>query len=235
MNSLFSNPYIKLLFAINLLYFLIVNLLVSLGVNKSELLVNFGALSNFTLQDLNLWDVVLSNFIHLDFLHFFFNMFALIQLSKVVSQVVKNNKMLIIVYLISGIVSSFFSIAFYLILLNASFISIGASGSIFGFIGFILGLQIFYKLNGDNEGIIDTSSFYLVILFSILLSLFGVNNINHAAHFGGFFAGLCLGVVHNYIKLNAKLASFLYNSCITIFCSSLFLMILKFGINLFKL
>ena len=234
MSSFLENVYVRLLFAFNLLYFVVISLFVSFDINKSEFLVNFGALSNSTIQNLQFWDIILANFVHLDFFHFFFNMFALIQISNAVARIINNDKFLIIIYFCSGIVASLFSIIFYMVLLNVSFISIGASGAIFGFIGFILGIQFSYKLHGDITFRVNLSNLYFIIFFSILLTLVGVNNINHAAHFGGLVGGVILGFMYKEINLNTKLVNILYNSSIFVFGISVLFMIVKFGLNLFS-
>jgi rhomboid protease GluP len=129
------------------------------------------------------WRLVNPIFLHANLLHLGMNMLALASLGPLVEYLV-GAKRFVVVYVLTGIASFAAST-----LLSPRSLSIGASGAIFGLIGFGLGYSL--RAGRGMRAVRDDltrSAVWGVIMFM-------VPGIDHAAHAGGFVAGFLLGLV----------------------------------------
>lgn len=129
------------------------------------------------------------NFIHIDFLHFLLNGYALYQLGKFFETILTP-----IPYLLLIIVSMFLSaMACYtaaeLSTRYDNTITLGASGVVYGFFGAIVALGLL--VGGYYAELL--SSFAYVILINIMYTVFNPQ-ISKTGHLGGFVGGI-LGIV----------------------------------------
>jgi len=140
------------------------------------------------LNDLEIWRLLTSMFLHGDALHLFSNMVSLLIFGAYV-ELNYSKYQFIIIYIISGLFGSFFS----MLLLPFNTISLGASGAIFGLIGAAFSIQIVRR---------DTSLIFLglIYVFYFVFSSFSPN-INYFSHIFGLLAGLILGFL---FKRNKK-------------------------------
>ena len=122
-----------------------------------------------------------SMFLHVDFLHILFNMYALIVLGPLVEKYYGKIKFLMI-YLISGLIGSLFSCVFQ----GDMVLSYGASGAIFGLLGSIAYFTYYYR--ATLQGLLR-SNILPVILFNLLLG-FMIPGIDVSAHIGGLIGGI---------------------------------------------
>ena len=135
------------------------------------------------------WRLLTSVFLHADMKHLFYNMVGLLLFGATLEQFLSKSYTLII-FLISGLIGSIFS----LILNPVNTISLGASGAVFGLMGFS-----FIVLSRQDKRIFLYGLFYL---------FFAINNsfapgIGTWAHIFGLIAGIIFGFI--YIKNKSKI------------------------------
>ncbi len=138
------------------------------------------------------WRFITSMFLHADFFHLFWNMFALFTFGSYLEAKIGKEKYLL-VYFVSGLVGN---LLYLLLNFNSPIPAVGASGAIFGVVG-CLGI-----LNPNlivYVGYVPMPMFVAIIIW-ILVSIFGLfsySSIAHEAHLGGLLVGLAYG---KYIK-----------------------------------
>lgn len=125
-------------------------------------------------------------FLHNGSLHYIFNiLFGILIISAGLEKLIGSFRFLI-VYFVSGLFSSF------LVALTPShYFTAGASGAIYGALGFLLFIVIFKKdllLEGDRRYVVS-----LLIINAIFTVIFP--SISIMGHFGGFVAGSFLGTI----------------------------------------
>ena len=128
------------------------------------------------------WRIFSGGFLHSGLFHIGFNMYLLWQLGQQIERAL-GERDYIAVYLTSLIGGS----------LGALFLSpnsptVGASGAVFGLIGFTV---LFYRSRGI--GLFDTGLGFLIVI-NILFSFRG--GVSLGGHLGGFLAGLALGALY---------------------------------------
>lgn len=153
----------------------------------------YGAFNARSLEMIMLepWRLVSANWVHFGVLHFGMNMFAVVHLSRVMEPAIGTNRYLI-AYIVPGVVGFAASVgweAFLMTTGNATGptpITAGASASLFGVLGVILG---FLWRRGDPrwKQFAGQTVFYALI-FGFLIRA------NNAAHIGGLVAGIPFGV-----------------------------------------
>lgn len=129
------------------------------------------------------------NFIHIDFLHFLLNGYALYQLGRFFETILKP-----IPYLLLIVVSMFLSAmacysAAQLSSKHDNTITLGASGVVYGFFGAIVALGLI--AGGYYADLL--SSFTYIIIINVMYTIFNPH-ISKTGHLGGFIGGI-LGIV----------------------------------------
>ena len=143
------------------------------------------------INDLEIWRLFTSMFLHGDVLHLFSNMLSLLLFGAYVEHSYSKYQFLIL-YLISGLIGSFFSMLF----LPLNVISLGASGAIFGLIGASFSILIVER----NTPLILLG---LIYVFYFVFSSFSPN-VNYLAHIFGLLGGFIIGYL---FKRNKKPAT----------------------------
>lgn len=142
------------------------------------------------------WRFVMCNFIHIDFLHFFMNAYALYQLGHFFESILGTGPYLFLV-IVSMLLSS-------LLCYSAAEVStqydhtvtIGASGVVFGFFGAMCALGFF--MGGAYMDLLE--SFLNVIIINLLFTFFN-RQISKTGHLGGLIGGIASIVVLLALKI----------------------------------
>lgn len=177
------------LIIINILIFLILVLLGG-GILEIEpnLLYKFGALVNFDAMGRNpieLYRLFTSIFLHAGLFHLLCNMYSLYVIGPQLESFYGKTKFLII-YILSGIIGNLLSIIF----LGDSYVSVGASGAIFGLLGSLLYFGYHYRIYLSS---VIKSQIIPLILLNLLIG-FAVSGINNFAHVGGLIGGILVSI-----------------------------------------
>ncbi|MEM3405918.1 MAG: rhomboid family intramembrane serine protease [Candidatus Pacearchaeota archaeon] len=138
---------------------------------------------------------VISIFLHGNFEHLIFNLFALIMFGLILESLIGSKKFLF-VFFVSGILTNLITVNFY----NSS---LGASGAIYGILGT---LTIIRPLMTIWVFSLPMPMFFAAIIW-IILSIIGIfnpiDNIGHIAHLSGILFGFIFGLVFR-LKNNNK-------------------------------
>lgn len=155
------------------------------GSTQTDVLVRLGAKVTPLIAAGEYWRLFTSMFLHIGFMHLFFNTYALVVLGTELERIVGWQRFLVI-YLFSGLYGSLASYAF------SSSLSAGASGAIFGLIG---ALAAFFALHREQLGSWGQRRLWnIAFLIAINLFLgFTQPGIDNMAHLGGLACGLVLG------------------------------------------
>ena len=189
--------------------------------NWSCLITTFGAFQAGKIKNhKEYYRFITSMFLHNSMAHLGSNSISLFFLGYQTEHEVNNKIQYLLLYLISGIEGDFMSFLF-----NHISVSVGASGAIIGLCG---NFVIFFLLNYRNMSKRRQYSFAIMflILFANLFSGLseGGENINMAAHIGGFLGGFAYSIILKFkdyqIRENNKLAKRMY------YCSIIFLFLL---------
>lgn len=140
----------------------------------------FVQINSKVLEQLEIWRLFTSMFLHADILHLVSNIIGLLLFGTFIENVTSKSVYLII-YFVSGVVGNIMS----LFLLAPNVISLGASGAIYGLIGASVMLIILER----NMAQLLITLLYLV--YFIVTSF--TPQINYAAHIFGLISGFVLG------------------------------------------
>ena len=154
----------------------------------ADILYKYGALVNFKYMNNNyieLYRLITSIFLHGGILHLLCNMYSLYVIGPQLESFFGKFKFSII-YIGSGIIGNLLSMAF----LQDTFVSIGASGAIFGLLGALLYFGYHYRVY--LSGVIKSQIIPLIVLNLIIG--FVSTNINNLAHIGGLIGGVLLSM-----------------------------------------
>jgi membrane associated rhomboid family serine protease len=143
------------------------------------------------------WTFVTSIFLHADFTHLLFNMFALFMFGIILENKI-GPRNFVILFLLSGI---FGSVGYMITDFGSSVPAIGASGAIYGIIGALAAMMPFMIV--WVTGIIPMPMVAFAFIWAIIefLGLFSPGDIAHGAHLGGIFVGILYGI---YLRKNEK-------------------------------
>ena len=169
-------PVVSTIVAINVVLFLLCTFPLSPLPNLENTLLGV----NFAIYQGEYWRWVTSIFLHVSFSHILFNMFTLIIIGPAAERLLKPTRFLFI-YLASGIGANI--LAYFLKPLGYAYL--GASGAIFGLLGFFI-FCVFkrkYMLSYQDKRIIQ--AFTVISLIMTFLT----PNVGIVAHLGGFAIG----------------------------------------------
>lgn len=133
------------------------------------------------------WILITHMFVHENFGHLFYNMFALALFGTILEKIIGSRRF-IILYFASGLVAALGSVMFY----SAS---LGASGAIFGILGCLAVLRpkmTVYVSYVPMPMIIAA----VVWIGGDLIGMFAPDQTAHAAHLFGVFLGIAVGLYY---------------------------------------
>jgi rhomboid protease GluP len=176
------HPVTTIILAINLVMAII---LIVTGGFDTENLVKFGALVPILVtEEGEYYRIITAMFLHGGFLHLLSNSFVLYYIGAYMERLVGPKKYLLI-YMISGIISSLF----VLFLASDLSVTIGASGAIFGVIGGLLVLTFLRKEWFSDHSI---RTIRQLIIINVVIT-FLLPTISIPGHMGGLIAGILIG------------------------------------------
>ena len=182
-----------------------------------NMIINYFANYYINVKNGEIYRLLTACFVHANFLHIFFNMYALYYIGPMVEKYYGKLKYLLI-YLGSGIMGSLFSIVL------SNNISIGASGAIFGLFGSML--YFGYKYRATLDGFVRSG--IIPVLFINLILGFIVPNIDVYGHIGGLIGGLLLSYILGVYRKTKKKNTINGLIIITILIASLsYMLIIK--------
>ncbi len=147
-----------------------------------DTLVRAGVLDSRLVATGEWWRLLTCIFVHIGVIHLLFNVYAFLSVSSFLEAEIGSSRYLTL-FLFSGVCGSAVSY-----LLHARVVSAGASGAIFGLIGFAI--PYFRRLGSDRGR--DVRSF--MIRWALYAFFFGLLvRADNYAHAGGFAAGFVLG------------------------------------------
>lgn len=160
-------------------------LLIVTGGFDTDNLVRFGALKPILVFERNeYYRIVIAMFLHGGFIHLLSNSFVLYYIGAYMERLVGPKKYLLI-YMISGIISSLFVLFFA----EELSVTIGASGAIFGVMGGLLALTFLRKEWFSDHA---TRTIRQLIIINVVIT-FLLPTISIPGHMGGLIAGILLG------------------------------------------
>lgn len=219
--------WLNILLAINTIIFVLV-FFISVNLQYESDYALIGALSTNYVLDGYVWLLITSTFLHFNLFHFLFNIFSLFNLGRFAFEFY-SGRIILIVYMLSGLAGSLLTILASVVT-NTPMISIGASGSIFGIAGLLLGGSMKKQRYGYGLPFspLDILLPISVAFFVGFLPDLGVNN---WAHLGGFLAGFILGFILKNTRGSIKdkryilLENILYYTSLVILFVSFFLLL----------
>src|SRR5579871_1606774 len=150
--------------------------------------------------------ILTSGFLHVSWLHLFFNMFSLYAFSGLVEATLGPLKF-IIIYFVSLVGGNLLSLLVHKN--DPEYSSVGASGAVCGIM--FASIALFPGMSVSFFGLLSLPSWIygtLFIAFSIYAIRSGKNNIGHEAHLGGALIGMLIALlmqpsafVENYITI----------------------------------
>ncbi|MBC7471778.1 MAG: rhomboid family intramembrane serine protease [candidate division SR1 bacterium] len=149
-----------------------------------------GIMNKSDVRDGEWYRLFTSNFLHADVFHIFVNMYSLYTVGPSVLNIFKPAGFAII-YILSGIVGSFFSFLFNSGLSRGS---LGASGAIMGLLGALFAYTILIPGN--------SAAFNMILVNVAVIALYGflIPQIDNWGHLGGFLCGLVVGAGLLYLR-----------------------------------
>ncbi len=174
--------------------FVIINVVIYMLSNTlAKDLYSYGVLiTEAVVQGGQLYRIITATFLHADINHLFNNMIILVLVGALIENYVGHLQYFFI-YLLAGCVGNLTSMA-YEVAHKLTWVSLGASGAVMGLVGF---LMVWVLVNRRILITEKTMLIRLVLLFLFVVeSCFFQKGVNTAAHFGGFFIGFMVGLVH---------------------------------------
>lgn len=157
--------------------------------DTSAALYRFGATVN-PLPASQWWRVLTAMFVHVNFLHIAFNMYALFLFGQAI-EVRHGKPRFLALYLLSGVLGTAASLAFG----PSPSIGAGASGGVFGIIGAWIAFFLPHRRVAAARAQLQSLFFLVGINVFIGLSIRGIDNM---AHLGGLVGGFVIGSALEY-------------------------------------
>ena len=144
------------------------------------------------------WTFITSIFLHADFFHLFFNLFALFFFGIYLERIIGNSSFATL-FIVSGIVGN---LGYLLTASNPFIPAIGASGAIYGIIGTLA--VIAPSLLVYIYGFIPIPMALAAVIWALIdiAGLFMPTGVAHGAHLGGMVIGLLYGA---YLRVKVRL------------------------------
>lgn len=175
-----SMPITLIIIVVNILVYIFTAILSKSFNIDIWVLIFSGAKVNEFIDNGQVYRFLTSAFLHGNFMHLFFNMYALFNIGGLIEKVIGKMGYLLI-YFFSAFTSSFLSYKFN------PYVSVGASGAIFGFLGALLIISLFGNRK-INKGFLY--NILGIIGINLFIGFVGRNIIDNFGHLGGLLGGL---------------------------------------------
>ncbi|WP_409303954.1 rhomboid family intramembrane serine protease [Peribacillus sp. SCS-155] len=172
-------PVLSMLLSANLIFYLLLSLPVFPRLSLYQSLSGI----NLYIADGEWWRLITPIFLHSSFEHVMFNCVALYILGEALESSIGSVRLLLL-FVCTGIIANIIT---YLVH-PLTYIHVGASGSLYGLLGFYLFFSIFKKSLLSRQKRI---MIYSLAIVGIILT-FIQPGINHTGHLGGLAAGLLI-------------------------------------------
>ncbi len=180
------------LVVVNVLIFVIADLFFF---ERQDEIAYFMALNPFlVLKKGEYWRMVTSMFYHFGTEHLVCNMLMLFFVGRILESLFGSLR-LFVLYFASGLVASGASLLYNGIIIRERGVfvfSAGASGAIYGLVGTF---AVFFFIHRARFSVDERRRAVLALVLVLFGSIFDTG-VGHAAHFGGFFAGIVIGMVY---------------------------------------
>ncbi len=189
-----KNKITYILFAVNVVVWIVLEII---GNTQDALfMIDFGAMQPYcALIQRQYYRFFTSIFLHFGIMHLFNNMLLLIVAGRYLERALGSLRYLI-VYILSGAAGSGMS-CLYMIYKGSFDTSAGASGAIFGIVGGLLSIIIVHR--GRYAGLSVRG--ILVMIALLFYNGLTADNVDNAAHLGGFVVGAILTLLIYKIKI----------------------------------
>ena len=180
-----------ILVAVNVVVFLVSDLFLF---DRQEEIAYYMALNSFLVFKGEYWRLLTSMFYHFGMDHLVCNMLMLVVLGLMLEPFFGRIRYLVL-YFVSGFVADGASILYNSIIRKESgafVFSAGASGAVYGLIGAFAAIFLVQRERLSSQ---EKQRLAFALLFLLLGSIFDTG-VGHDAHFGGFLAGIVLGVIY---------------------------------------
>jgi rhomboid protease GluP len=151
---------------------------------RAEALYAFGAKFTPAIAEGQVWRLVTASYLHGGLLHLVLNCLALSSLGPLIEEAFGARR-LFLIYTVSGMLAFAASALF-----SPASLSIGASGAIFGLLGFAF---VYGRFRGGATGRAVSDHLLRWLAFGLIMIF--MPGIDNAAHLGGLLAGGALGLV----------------------------------------
>lgn len=191
------------------------------GTISGQVLVRLGAKFGPYMLAGQWWRLVTAIFLHAGLLHIGMNLWCLFDLGPEVESLFSTAKF-VVLYLVTGVVG--FIVSF---LWSPGGLSVGASGSILGLVGILIGASFHHGQLGKAY----RSQLWRWVLYIFIFGIFF--SVDNAAHIGGLASGMLLGYVIPDGEPETQAGQNLWNIlsviCILIIAASFAMMALQFN------
>ena len=153
------------------------------------------------LNDGQWYRLITSMFLHWDIDHIFNNMITLCVIGTFLEKIT-GKKWVFISYFVTGIIAGLTSMV-YNMRIGQDVYAAGASGAIFGIVGMLMALLITSRADGASISGRRLLIYVVLVIWSGLSS----SEIDNAAHIGGIFAGVFMGLIYTVIRYMKKRSS----------------------------
>jgi len=182
------------LIAFNIALFALTSFLAILFSSNSLALDFLGADVYQFIVEGQVWRMVTSSFLHANLFHLMINMYALYVFGKFFEDAFGGRR-LISLYVFAGLAGSFLSAITSFVSVLVGFkdpdvltLGVGASGALFGILGFFI---------ISNRIYLNKQRLYSILMINLLIGIFFAGLIDNWAHIGGLAAGLIFGYIDN--------------------------------------
>lgn len=173
-----------ILIALNITFF-ILSLVFSKSLKiKLPVLSAMGAANGDLIRSGDYYRILTSSFLHAGPEHLLINMYSLFVLGMSVINIIGEEKFLV-VYFVSAIFAGMTS-------LLTKHYSVGASGAIFGLLGFILVFALINRKNMKKSVLIEIFS---VLGLNLMIGLVPGSGIDNLGHLGGLISGIIISII----------------------------------------
>ena len=176
-----------LLLAINIIIWLVMQLVGGFLNQDADLLLRFGAMFGPLIATGEYWRLFTAMFLHAGLIHLFFNCFGLFIFGRLVEGVYGHLRFTA-TYLLAGLSGGVLSYLF-----NRTAIAVGASGAIFGILGALAAYFVVHRTSMGEMGRRNLTGLVAIAAVNLAIGIL-IPGIDNWAHMGGLAGGFLMGL-----------------------------------------